>query len=213
MEYVAGTPIEFSLAVTSVQGSTTLLFRQATGTPVTTTLLSEDFEGTAPGALPAGWSAVHSGGNNTVPWTTTKNFMGNASNAAFHINANDGLSRNHTRFERLFSPIVTIPADSEYVLLDFDVAYNAEDDPSFNVLAYDGFLLRITDLTPGNTVRSVPIESFAEEFTTGAVPFYPKHMPRSGAAANSGVPQKRTRTTSPFRFRGGARPWFRRALS
>jgi hypothetical protein len=111
--------------------------------------------------------------------------MGNATNAAFHINANDGLSGNHTRFERLFSPVVTIPADSEYVLLDFDVAYNAEDDPNFNVLAYDGFLLRITDLTTGSTLRSVPIEAFAEEFTTGGVAFYPKHMPRSGAAATA----------------------------
>ena len=182
-DFVAGTPIEFSLAVSSVQGSTTLLFRQATGTPVTTTLLSEDFEGAAPGTLPAGWSAVHSGGNNTVPWTTAAGFMGNATNAAFHINANDGLSGNHTRFERLFSPTVTIPANSEYVLLDFDVAYNAEDDPNFNVLAYDGLVLRITDLTAGNILRSVAIEAFAEEFTTGNVPFYPKHMPRSGAAA------------------------------
>jgi hypothetical protein len=181
--FVAGTPIEFSLAVTSASGSTTLRFTQATGTPVTTTLLSEDFDGVAPGALPAGWSAVHSGGNNTVPWTTVAGFMGNATNAAFHINANDGLSGNHTRFERLFSTNVTIPANSEYVLLDFDVAYNAEDDPNFNVLAYDGLLLRITDLTPGNLARSVQIESFAEEFTTGGVPFYPKHMPRSNAAA------------------------------
>ena len=184
-DFVAGTPIEFSLAVSSVQGSTTLRFRQATGTPLTTLILSEDFEGAAPGTLPAGWSAVHSGGNNTVPWTTAANFMGNATNAAFHINANDGLNGNHTRFERLFSPTVTIPADSEYVLLDFDVAYNAEDDPSFNVLAYDGLLLRITDLTPGSTLRSVAIEAFAEEFTTAGVPFYPKHMPRSNASAAS----------------------------
>jgi hypothetical protein len=184
-DFVAGTPIEFSLAVTSVNGSTTLRFTQATGTPVTTTLLSEDFEGVAPGTLPAGWAAVHSGGNNTVPWTTVAGFMGNATNAAFHINANDGLSGNHTRFERLFSTNVAIPSNSEYLLLDFDVAYNAEDDPNFNILAYDGLLLRITDLTAGNIVRSVQIESFAEEFTTGGVPFYPKHMPRSSAAATA----------------------------
>ena len=53
--FVAGTPIEFSLAVSSVQGSTTLRFRQATGTPLTTPILSEDFEGVAPGTRrPAG---------------------------------------------------------------------------------------------------------------------------------------------------------------
>lgn len=178
--FVAGTPIECSLDVTTADGPTRLLFTQATGTPVTTTIFSENFDGVAPGSLPAGWATSHAGGTNTVPWTTNDTFMGTGSNAAFHTNAADGpTASNNTRFERLFSPNIVIPPDAEYVLLDFDVAYDTEDEPSFNVLTYDGFLLRITDFTPGRFGRAVQIESFAEEFTTGGVDFYPKHMPRN----------------------------------
>ena len=56
-------------------------------------------------------------------------------------------------------------------------------DPHFNVLAYDGFLLRIADLTEGHTLRSVLAEAFEEEMTTGDLQHYPKHLPRSGSRA------------------------------
>jgi hypothetical protein len=59
-----------------------------------------------------------------------------------------------------------------------DVCYDTEDDPNFNVLAYDGFLLRVTDLTPGRLLRSVLAEAFADQFTTGSFFHYPKHLPR-----------------------------------
>ena len=173
--FVPGTHIEFSLAVSSAQGSVVLPFTQSTGTPVPTTIFSENFEGSTPGA---GWTSAHAGGSNTVPWTINSTFTG--SNAAFHQNLNDSVTGTaNTRFERMFSPAISVPAASEYVTLDFDVKYDTEDDPGFNILAYDGFLLRVTDITPGRTLRSVQIESFAEEFTTGAVQFYPKKMPRN----------------------------------
>ena len=183
--FVPGTHVEFSLAVTSAQGSVVLPFTQATGTPLASTIFSENFDAVAPGALPAGWATSHGGGTNVVPWTTNSTFTG--SNAAFHANAND--AANPTRFERLFSPLIVVPASAEYVTLDFDVKYDTEDDQydyagqHFNVLAYDGFLLRITDQTPGHTLRSVQVESFAEEFTTGALQFYPKKMPRNSSTA------------------------------
>ena len=37
----------------------------------------------------------------------------------------------------------------KHVTVDFDVCYDTEDDPVLPVLAYDGFFLRITDVTPG----------------------------------------------------------------
>ena len=92
--FTPGTPIEFSLAVTTAQGSTTLLFTQSTGTPVATTIFSESFNGVAPGSLPPGWQTLHAGGNNTVPWTTSNTFCGTTSNALFHTNANDGVGVN-----------------------------------------------------------------------------------------------------------------------
>jgi hypothetical protein len=72
-----------------------------------------------------------------------------------------------------------VPATAEYVTIDFDVCYDTEDDPVLNVLAYDGLFLRIADQTPGRTARSVLAEAFAEEFTTGQVERYPKHLPSS----------------------------------
>jgi hypothetical protein len=185
--FVPGAHIEFTLAVAAATGSSTLLFTQSTGTPVAITIFQQDFNGVLPGALPAGWSTSHGGGNNTVPWTTNGTFMGNGTNAAFHQNANDGLAGNHTRFERLFSPLIAVPRTAEFVNLDFDVRYNAEDDPRFNVQAFDGFFLRISDFGPTGAapglVRTVLAEAFAEEFVTGTDAHYPKHFPRSSNTA------------------------------
>ena len=148
-----------------------------------TTLVDEDFDepGLPQGALPTGWSSAHGAGTNTVPWVTNNSFCGTTSNAAFHQEAEDGpTAGSPTRWERLFSPNFTVPADSNLVTMDFDVCYDTEDDPNFNILAYDGFFLRVTDRTRGNTLRSVLAEAFEKEFTTGKLQHYPKHLPRSG---------------------------------
>jgi hypothetical protein len=52
--FTPGTKLEFSLAVTTAQGSTALPFTRNTGTPVVSTIFSENFNGVAPGTLPAG---------------------------------------------------------------------------------------------------------------------------------------------------------------
>jgi hypothetical protein len=99
---------------------------------------------------------------------------------AFHPNANDGApDLSPARWERLLSPAITVPPDADLVTLDFDVCYDTEDDPNFNILAYDGFFLRVTDLTPGRTLRSVLAEAFEQQFTTDGFKHYPKHFPRS----------------------------------
>ena len=182
--FAAGTPIELSLTVSSTEGEISLPFTLQTGTPVYTTLLLESFDAVAPGALPAGWVATHGAGPNSVPWRTSNAFapsLCGASNQAFHPEANDvpgGSS--FSRWERLFSPAVTVPDVSQYVTVDFDVCYDTEDDPVLPVLAYDGFFLRITDVTPGRTLRSVLAEAFEQEFTTDGFKHYPKHFPRNG---------------------------------
>jgi len=182
--YVPGTPLDLVLNVTSNQGSTVLLFTGATGTPRATTIFQENFDSTTPGTLPAGWLTQHVGGINTVPWTSSNTFNA-GNNGAFHINANDGV-RDSTRWERLLSPLIAVPAGSEYVTLDFDVKYDTQDDPNFNVLAYDGFLLRLGDYGPSSSpsfLRTVMAEAFDEEFTTGGLKHYPKHFPRSNSSA------------------------------
>jgi hypothetical protein len=183
--FVPGTFIELQLNVdTSAKEDATLLFTLFTGTPLATTILSEDFDSTAPGLLPAGWTTSHGGGANTVPWMTNNTFCGTGTNAAFHANAKDGPpGGSPARWERLFSPVVIVPADSNYVTLEFDVCFDTEDDPNFNILAYDGFFPRVTDLTTGRTLRSVLVEAFEDEFTTGSLFHFPKHLPRSGNPA------------------------------
>jgi hypothetical protein len=185
--FVPGTFIELVLTVRSEEhGSATLLHTLFTGTPSATTIFAENFNEVAPGTLPAGWTPAHGGGANTVPWTTSASFCGTTSNAAFHAEANDGPGPGpftNTRFERLFSPLINVPANASYVTLDFDVCYDSEDDPNFNILAYDGFLVRITDQTPGRLLRSELVEAFEDELTTGSLQHFPKHFPRSGDPA------------------------------
>ena len=187
-DFVPGTKIEFALNVATGQGSTKLLFTQNTGTPVVTTVLSENFDGVTAPALPAGWGTIHQGGANTVPWKTDSTFCrpaGSPNNGLFHANANDGVggTGNPTRFERVASPNLSIPASSDYVTLDFDICYDTEDAPDFNVLGYDGALIRITDFTPGNFARAELAEAFAETITTDSIFHYPKHSPRSNSTA------------------------------
>jgi hypothetical protein len=169
-----GTPINLRLLVLSFDGIATLKTQLDTGTPVSTTILSQDFNGVAPGTLPAGWVAAHGAPTgNIVPWTTSNTFCGGASNGAFHANTTP------TRWERLFSPTFSVPANAQYVVVEFDVCTDTEDDPVLQTTAYDGFFLRVTDLTPGRTLRSVLAEAFEDEFTTGSLFHYPEHFPRN----------------------------------
>lgn len=182
-----GTPIKLRLQTIGQFGFGgidlgTLRTSLFSGTPVATRLLSENFNAAA--TLPTGWSSVHGGGANEVPWTTSNTFCGARSNAAFHPNADDGPGGGDpTRWERLFSAPFVVPADSDYVTVDFDVCTDTEFDPNFNVLAYDGLLLRVTDLTTGHTLRSVLAEAFDDVFTTGKIKHYPKHLPRNSNPA------------------------------
>jgi hypothetical protein len=186
--FVPGTNIDLTLAVSTGQGSVTLSpigsqlgLTMPTGTPVVTTFFSENFDGVAPGALPAGWTTIHVGGTPTVPWTTNNTFCNTGSNALFHQNANDGTggTGNPTRFERVASPNITIPANAQYVTIDFDVCYDTEEDPNYNVLGYDGADLRITDFTPGHFARANFATALSEYFYTGGSAYYPRHAPRS----------------------------------
>ena len=182
--FVAGTRIQFTLSVTTDQGNANLAFSLTTGTPVATTVFSENFNSVSAGSLPANWSTAHVGGTNTVKWTTSTSVPGAVGgNALFHVNANDGRFGDSTRWERVFSPQINVPSTASYATVDFDVWYNTEDDPDFNTLAYDGFLLSILDQTGGRTQRSCLAEAFAEEILTGSAAGYPKHLPRNSSTS------------------------------
>lgn len=190
--FVHGTPIEFQLDVRSDDHQPTrLLFTVLTGTPLGTTLLAENFDGST--GLPAGWLPIHGAGSGApVPWTlvtgspSAPGFCGISSGgAAFHQNANDRPgSANQGRWERLFSPAFMVPAEAEYVTVEFDICTDTEDDPNFNVLAYDGAFLEVRDITPGHTARTLLAEAFEDQFTTDGFNGYPKHQPRDSNPFN-----------------------------
>jgi hypothetical protein len=75
------------------------------------------------------------------------------------------------------------PGEAIVLHLPLFNCYNTEDDLVLPTTAYDGLALRITDLTPGRSLRSVLVEAFASEFTTGDDEHYPKHLPRSSNTA------------------------------
>jgi hypothetical protein len=184
-DFVPGTDITLAIRVLSGNGlPMNLEATLHTGTPLPNVLLFETFDEVEAGALPASWQSVHGAGANTVPWTTRSGFCGSSSNAAFHVNADDGTSpNNHARWERLLGPTIVMPTDAAWVELEFDVCTDTEDDPSFNVQAFDGLFLRVFDGTAGGAPRSVLVEAFARDFTTGDSFHYPKHLPRSNNPA------------------------------
>src|SRR5207244_13598172 len=75
-----------------------------------------------------------------------------------------------------------LPANAQYVTLDFDTCYDTEDEPALNIQGYDGFTLRFFDGTPshysGTGMRSNLGEAFATEIKTGSIFHQPKHLPR-----------------------------------
>jgi hypothetical protein len=195
--FAAGSAVELALDVKG-ESNTHLTLNHTLLTTANNeqTIFTEDFSTFPAGfqvcangaGTPGTWCTSHAGGNNVVPWTTTTAFCGTSSAAAFHQNANDGLNGANTRFERLFSPPIAVPAGAQYVTVDFDVCYNTEDDPNFNIQAFDGFLLRFTEMnaallpSANAVIRSVLAEAFEDELTTGDQQHYPKHLPRSGNA-------------------------------
>jgi hypothetical protein len=195
--FVAGTVVDLNLNVRSDErGSVTLSHRLLTTARTETVLFSEDFESSSTFATCANaagtagaWCAFHQGGTNTVPWTTTTTFCGTSSRAAFHQNDNDNPTGSPRRFERLFGPVISVPANAQYVTVEFDICTNTEDDPNFNILAYDGFLLRIADVndptlaSSASITRSVLPEAFEDELFTGSNQHMSKQFPRSSNAA------------------------------
>jgi Carboxypeptidase regulatory-like domain/Domain of unknown function (DUF4214) len=185
--FVQGTKIDLSLSVTTAQGNVTLPFQVNTGQPVVTNLVTQNFDATPVGSLPAGWTNVHTQGANTVAWSVGNHLPktnGVVSNGAFHANANDGTGGvgDPTRDERL-SFTQAIPAGAQFVTVDFDIAYDTEDSPDQKVLAYDGSLLRTTDAVAGFALIA---EAYADQIVNSTSPtvgffHYPKHFPRSGS--------------------------------
>ncbi|HET7226324.1 MAG TPA: Ig-like domain repeat protein [Candidatus Eisenbacteria bacterium] len=182
--FVPGTYVSLVLAVQTDHGAIEIPYLLATGAPGTaSTLINENFESATPPALPTGWNSVVGLGTAPPAWVTSSTGPNGAvpGKAAFHTETGSG-----SNWVRLFSPIVTVPIPGgpnvPYLTLDFDVAYDTEDDPAKLVQAFDGMFVRITDLTGGTAIRSVLAEAIAERFTTGSNNDYPKHFPVSNDA-------------------------------
>jgi hypothetical protein len=121
---------------------------------------------------------------------TNNSFCNAISNGLFHVDADDGrypfAASGSYRWERAFSPIFSVPQNAQWVTIDLDICYDTEDDPLFSTVAYDGAFLRITDPTPGRTLRSVYADAFAQSLANGNIFGYPKHLADDRTAAYFG---------------------------
>ena len=146
------------------------------------TVLTEDFAGAPEGSRPQFWLSVHEGGATTVPWVKHTGFCG----ASGLFQPNTTAATDATRYERLLSvPFLTWPSPKfQLTTLELRLCYETEDDPDFNVLAYDGLTVGIVDRTTGRVTRPILAEAFATRIATGSGPLaathFPRHLPRSG---------------------------------
>jgi hypothetical protein len=173
----ARTPIDLELTIFSDDHQPTVLRRTLfTGTPQATVLSPRTSMGRRASPRVAGGGPD---GRPAINWRiepgsrSTPGFCGTTSNGAFHVDTAG------SAWQRLFSPAFSVPSDAEYVTVDFDVCYDTEDEPLLNIWAYDGLFLRVTDMTPGHSVRSVLVEAFEDRFRTDGFLGYPKHFPRN----------------------------------
>jgi len=196
-------------------GSIALPIRVPTGTPGTPqSLLNETFTTTS--INPAWTQGPPSGGraSSATPAATGRfsrpSRRGN--NAAFHSEAPTAYN-----LVLLVSPRVSIPTMplESYVSVDFDIAYNLEDDPGRQVRATMACSSR-SSILRGIHARDVLAEAFAESIRTGAANHYPKRLPRDSnpnymdnmsvwsgrsGALDGGIPR---RSTSRCAFRARA---------
>lgn len=120
--YACGEPGRLRLNFSTSTGGNTpsfLEFSVPTGlVEATTPLLSENFDGVTPPALPVGWSAINQCGTCTAaPWVTSATGSTSPPNAAF---APEDASMT---FSRLQGPIVPVPAAADYVEVRFDLQH------------------------------------------------------------------------------------------
>jgi hypothetical protein len=166
----SGENIELLLSLTSSAGGALVPFSLATGDPIETTLMTEDFDGVSAPTLPAGWSSDHVDGTGTLnPWRTSTTYSESGPNSAFCANVSS------TSHNRLQSPPIAIPADADLVDITFDVTHDTEDDVERKV--WDGALLRV-EVDDGMAVTTV----LAGAFASLCEPFYPWQMNRQSRA-------------------------------
>ena len=134
--YPCGERVDFRLTGDSDQGSFLVDFSLPTGVVVQDSLLlSENFDATPVGSLPAGW--VHSqlkGVNN--PWQVKSDYASSGSRSVACADYPD------TNWSRLSSPAIAVPSNADLVEVTFSVTYDNEDVGNGRQ-AYDGALLKI----------------------------------------------------------------------
>lgn len=162
-----GDDIEFLLTMSTSAGSALLPFRMASGFPNETVLLSENFDGVAPPALPAGWITTAVTGISNR-WETSTTFSSSGANSVFCADIGA------TSLNRLITPSIVVPANCDLVDVTFDITHNIELDSERK--AWDGALLRV-EIDDGAT-QTVLAGAFASQFD----PFYPWQANRQSSS-------------------------------
>ncbi|MEJ2720016.1 MAG: choice-of-anchor D domain-containing protein [bacterium] len=165
--FACGDDIDLLIDINSTAGLARIPFAVHTGVPSETGLLSENFDGVSAPALPPGWStSTFSGASN--PWKTSTTYSASGPNAAFCADYSS------TSGNRLTSPSIVIPANSNLVDVTFDITHNLEHLTERR--AWDGALLRIQ--VDDGSVHTLLAGAFASLFD----PFYPWQIERSSSS-------------------------------
>ena len=165
--------VDLSLAVTAGEGTVDvpILLRTASVSNAVV-LFEEDFEEGTDAMLPPGWTSATGDAEGVVidPWIVDGTFSG--SRAAFHDNNNG-----NAQHVILDSPAITLPANNKAnLIIEFDIKYMLQDNPTRVVEAADGMTLTIVDKS-GDEERRVLLESVARVITTGTANYFPRRIP------------------------------------
>lgn len=165
-----GDNIDLALDLVSSAGEARLLIRIPTGVPVSSPLLSEQFDGVVAPALPAGWTTTTLSGTANL-WETSTLYSSSGPNAAYCADIGTA------SLNRLWSPVINVPADCDLLDVTFEVTHDLEDAGGSTRMAWDGALLKV--LIGGSQTE------LAGAFSYDFQPFYPNQIYRmSGVDAN-----------------------------
>jgi hypothetical protein len=176
------TPIKLGVEIVTGNGKTFIPFELNCGECRNETLFQENFSSIRTlHSLPTDWMTLHAAGRNTIPWTVASSHF--SATGLYHDNDEDGPGGESSRIESVLSPIIHVPDNARQIKVEFDIAFNTEDDSVFRTLAYDGCVLRIQDETSPNAPTTRLAESIADDIEMSSdhstVNGLPKHLPES----------------------------------
>jgi hypothetical protein len=173
-----GDVIEFSLDLTSDQGTASTTFALTLGEVHTAPIFSESFNEKED--LPNGWTPVKIAGSGGGGWRIKKGGMGSIGQGLYHSEGAEE-TESHSSIEGVLSPPIKVPKNAQFTQVQFDLYYNTAEDSLLKVLAFNGMTLRIIDVANPDSpeLLDAVAETITTEGPTKTINGFPKHLPQS----------------------------------